>query len=296
MARLFILLSALLLIAGAPAPGSGPAAAETFRSDRITVETMGTGPDVILIPGLASTPEVWRPTARRLKDRYRVHLIGLRGFGEAEAGANARGSVAAPVAAEIARYIAEQRLERPAVVGHSMGGQIALRLAALTPDRIGRLMVVDSSPFFPALVSPGATTGDVEPLAQLTYQALRLLGDDALRQQGDFLSQQLGGASDILFGALGWQGGDRRVLAQALYEAMTADLRHRLPLITAPVTVVYGLNGSEAGSRAQIERAFRDGYGGLPRPPVYAPVEGARHMVMIDQPDRFQRALERFLR
>lgn len=75
-----------------------------------------------------------------------MHLVTLRGFGETQIGDNVSGGLAGPAASEIERYVREQRIDRPAVIGHSLGGQIALRVAADMGDRIGRVMVVDSSP------------------------------------------------------------------------------------------------------------------------------------------------------
>ena len=284
-----------LLAAAAWTAVGGPARAQSaFRSSRIEVETRGRGPDLILIPGLASTSAVWSRTADRLTDR-RLHLVSVRGFGDLPAGANADGAIMGAVAGEVRRYIAEARLDRPAVIGHSTGGQIALRAAADAPGRIGRLMIVDASPFFPALISPGATVGDVEPIAQVAYQAIQFLGDQGLRERGRALGVELGGAADAVFGSMGWQGGDRRVLAQALYEVMTVDLRHRLPDITAPVTVVYGWSPDEASPRSRTDALFRGAYASLPRPATFERIEGAEHMVMIDQPTRFLAAVERFL-
>lgn len=277
------------------AAGTARAHAEPFRSTRIVVETRGDGPDLILIPGLASTSAVWSRTASRLAQGRRLHLVSVRGFGDLSAGANANGAVMAGVAGEVRRYIAEAGLNRPAVIGHSMGGQVALRVAADAPDRIGRVMTVDASPFFPALISPGATVGDVEPIAQVAYQAVQFLGDEALRTRGRSLGLELGGAADAVFGSMGWQGGDRRVLAQALYEVMTVDLRHRLPEIAAPVTVVYGWSPDEASPRSRADRLFRGAYASLPRPAVFERIEGAEHMVMIDQPTRFLAAVDRFM-
>ena len=289
-----ILLSLLFLLwVPALAMASSSAA---FQSDRIVVETRGEGPDVILIPGLASTSAVWARTASALDDRYRVHLVTVRGFGDVPAGGNGEGLVGGPAAAEIRRYIAERSLTRPAVIGHSMGGQIALRLAADAGPRVGRVMVVDASPFFPSLISAGATTGDVEPLARLAYQGLLLFGDEALKSQAQGVGADMGGAADSLFGTLGWQGGDRRTLAQGLYEVMTVDLRARLPAITAPVTVVYGWSADDRSPRSQIDALFRASYRSLSRPAEFERIEGAEHMVMIDQPRRFQAAVERFLR
>jgi pimeloyl-[acyl-carrier protein] methyl ester esterase len=297
MARLFLLiLLALALPAGtAAAQSPGP----TFVSDRIVVTVQGPpqgqAGDVILVPGLASTSEIWRATAARLDDRYRVHLVSIRGFGDVPAGANGGGEVVGPTASAIRRYIAEQHLDHPAIIGHSLGGLIALRVAADGRDRIGRVMVVDAAPFFPALISAGATVGDVEPLARIAYQALMFLGDEALRAQGTILGAQLGGASDSLFGSVGWQGGDRATLAQSLYEVMTTDLRSRLPDITAPVTVVYGWSPDDASPRAHVDGLFRASYRNLKTPPVFDPVDGAEHMVMLDQPARFMAAVGRFL-
>jgi pimeloyl-ACP methyl ester carboxylesterase len=270
-----------------------------FTSDRIVVTTQGPAqgdaPDIILIPGLASTSEVWQATAARLDDRYRVHLVSIRGFGNIPAGANGGGALIGPAASEIRRYVAERHLDRPAVIGHSLGGLIALRVAADGRDRIGRVMVVDAAPFFPALISAGATVGDVEPLARIGYQALMFLGDEALRTQGSMLGGQLGGASDSLFNSMGWQGGDRATLAQGLYEVMTTDLRSRLPDITAPVTVVYGWSPDDASPRSHVDGLFRASYRNLRTPARFEPVEGAEHMVMIDQPTRFMAAVSRFL-
>jgi pimeloyl-ACP methyl ester carboxylesterase len=284
------------LTAGAALATGGTAARAqaSFRSPRITVQTRGEGPDLILIPGLASTSAVWARTAERVRGR-RLHLVSVKGFGDLPAEGNIDGPIMAGVAAEIRRYAAEQGLKRPAIVGHSMGGQIGLRLAADAPGLVDRVMAVDASPFFPALISPGATVGDIEPIAQLAYQAIQFLGDDVLRAQGRGMGLDLGGASDALFGAMGWQGGDRRVLAQSLYEVMTIDLRNRLPDIAAPVTVVYGWSADDASPRNRADRLFRAAYASLHSPARFERIEGAEHMVMIDRPAQFLAALDRFL-
>ena len=287
MARLLAFLLILFVLPGA-------AWGQAFQSDRITVEARGRGPDIILIPGLASTAEVWARTADRLDDRYRVHLVSVKGFGLLPAAGNASGALTGPVANEIRRYIASQGLERPALIGHSLGGLIALRVAADAGPRVGRVMTVDSSPFFPALINAGATAGDVEPVARIAYQALMFLGDDALKARGAW-GAELGGAADGMLDTLGWHGGDRRTLAQGLYEVMTVDLRHRLPDVGVPVTVVYGWDRDDRSPRRQIETLFRSAYASLPRPARFEPIEGAEHMVMIDQPTRFMAAVDRFL-
>jgi pimeloyl-[acyl-carrier protein] methyl ester esterase len=287
MARLIL---TLLILAFA-----APASAQSFRSERIAVTARGAGPDVILIPGLASTPAVWDATARALDDRYRVHVVAVNGFGDTAPGANARGPLTTAIADELRRYMAEQGLRRPAVIGHSMGGQIALKMAADAPGRVGRVMVVDSSPFFPSLINGRATTAAVAPIAEVARTAVLFLGDQVLRQQAGAVGEQLGGAADAVVGAMGWQGGDRRVLAQGIYEVMTTDLRADLARVTAPVTVVYGWSESADSPRHQVDQGFRQGFLRLRRAARFERIEGAEHMVMIDRPREFLASVNRFL-
>ncbi len=268
-----------------------------FISDRIAVERMGNsqGKPVILIPGMASTSAVWQKLAPALARDFDLHLVNVRGFGEYPAEGNANGLVGAPSAAEVQRYIEEMDLEKPAIIGHSMGGQMALRIAADGKETIGRVMVLDSSPFFPSLIDPGMTRADVEPFARLAYTVVTLLGDEALRSRAPTMGVDLSGAAGNVFNGLGWQGGDRRVLAQSLYEVLSTDLRYRLPEITAPVTVVYGWSEKEGHPRAKVDAAFRHGYLNLRRPARFERMNGAEHMVMIDTPNQLERAVRRFL-
>src|SRR5687768_8392054 len=107
---LFVLLLLPLAAAAAPAPAL-PAPPPAFASDRIVVERVGEGPDVLLVPGLSSSPEVWR-SATHAVPGYRYHLVHVSGFAGRPAGANAAGPVVEPVAEEIARYIRESGLKK----------------------------------------------------------------------------------------------------------------------------------------------------------------------------------------
>ena len=88
---------AAVLAAGAALPLT-QALAAPFASERITVRTEGSGPDVVLIPGLNSSPRTWASTVAAVPG-YRYHLVQVSGFAGQPAGANKEGNVAAPVVA-----------------------------------------------------------------------------------------------------------------------------------------------------------------------------------------------------
>lgn len=239
-----------LVVAGCSAaraersPGSVTGAASTaaapFASERLSVEVRGSGPDVVLIPGLASSRTVWGRTADQLDDTRRVHLVQVNGFAGAPAGANAAGPVFDALVEEVNRYIRAQGLKRPAVIGHSMGGAAALALASRHPDAVGPLLVVDALPFFSVLMNPAATEDSARPAAQAVVDAMRRSTPE------QFAASQTGALAGLVKNTeararRARESGlsDKAVVAQVTYDVMTTDLRPELSRITAPVTVLY---------------------------------------------------------
>src|SRR3990167_6640559 len=117
--------AALLLFIISAANAPSPMAREAVETQRFDVETMGNGPDVVLIPGLNSTREVWRPTAEALASGHTVHLVQLAGFGS-PADANVDGPILDPLVDELSAYLVAQGIESPTVIGHSLGGFAAM--------------------------------------------------------------------------------------------------------------------------------------------------------------------------
>jgi len=66
--------------------------------DRFSDEIVGPGPDIVLIPGLASSRDTWKAVADHLKNHYRLHLIQVAGFAGEPARGNAAGAVVVPTA------------------------------------------------------------------------------------------------------------------------------------------------------------------------------------------------------
>lgn len=178
-----ITLSAPALAQAAPAAAPAPAiaqAAPAFVSDRLSVEVVGQGPDVILIPGYGSSREVWRAEAERLKATHRVHLVQFAGFA-GEPWTHGDGPLLDPAIEALAGYVASAGLHRPAVIGHSMGGLSALLLAQRHPEAVGRVMAVDNLPFFSALFGPQATAETARPFAAQAAEAMLTQDDAAMR-------------------------------------------------------------------------------------------------------------------
>jgi pimeloyl-ACP methyl ester carboxylesterase len=262
---------------------AAPAAAAPIKPTRISVAVRGSGPDVILIPGLSASRSIWNRTVAAVPG-YRYHLVQVAGFAGTPAAGNAAGRVAAPVAEEIARYIAANRLGRPAIVGHSMGGSIAMMIGARHPEVAGRVMVVDMlpSPARPFGISPAA----VKPLARLIGGEME--GADRLRRDLKSLVGRFGN-SDWLESR-----SDAGVVGRALEEMLSTDLTPELPRIRAPLTVVYACSARLSYTCGPVSRAYASAYARRPGTRLMR-IDRSGHTIMWDQPAAFQAALRTFL-
>ncbi|HEX4296309.1 MAG TPA: alpha/beta fold hydrolase, partial [Rhizomicrobium sp.] len=118
----------LLLAAALIAPSLAHADTIVTR-ERFSDEIVGAGPDLVFIPGLASSRATWKATADRLRGHYRLHLIQLAGFAGEAPRANAAGAVLVPTAEAIDAYLVEAHLTPATLIGHSLGGTTILYLA-----------------------------------------------------------------------------------------------------------------------------------------------------------------------
>ena len=288
MKRLLALFSLILPL--------GVGVAQAADPTRFSVEVRGTGPDVILIPGLASSRDVWRATAKQLESRYRVHLIQVAGFAGSAPGGNVEGPVVEPLADEIVAYIAANKLDRPAVIGHSMGGFTGLLIAAHHPDVIGRLMVVDALPFFSVLFNPMATGATVTPQAVMARDGLIGQSADDFAKGQERSMATLIKTPEARIEPMAWSlTTDRGVMARAMYDVMTSDLRGDLSGITIPVTVTYARDPSMGLFYGVVDQVYAGNYGPL-KGVSLKPVNGAFHFIMLDQPQAFAAEVETFLR
>ncbi|HVE72918.1 MAG TPA: alpha/beta fold hydrolase [Thermoanaerobaculia bacterium] len=286
-------IAALLLSACTTTTSAPP----RFVSDRISVDVRGSGPDVVLIPGLTGHREIWSDVAETLDDRYRLHLVQVNGFAGVPAGANAEGAVAAPVAEELARYIREAGLQRPAVIGHSMGGTIGMMLAARHPNTVGRLMVVDMVPFMGAMFGPAAATPEgLRTIADQTRT--NILGSPL--DQG-FLSQMFSTmtmkADMVPMLTRHLRESDRNTVANAFHELIVTDLRPELSLITAPVTVLYVVPAATPVpvTAEQHDASMKQLYANAAGARLLR-IDDSRHFIHWDQPSRFVTEVDAFMK
>jgi pimeloyl-ACP methyl ester carboxylesterase len=267
-----------------------------FASDRLSVVTVGTGPDVVLIPGLATSRDVWRGTIAAVPG-YRYHMVQIAGFVGTPPLANANpGPLLEAIASEISRYIVEARLVRPSVIGHSLGGLLALMTSAALPQVVRQTMVVDMVPFGAMLFAgPEVTREQANSIAPKVRE--RYFGADSVKRrqatEGLYASMIRTDAArpEYLSQAM---SSDVDVSGRLFAEVASTDLRPRLGTITGDVTVLYVSAPNIPIGEARTDALYRAAYRDLPHVTLRR-IDESYHFIMLDQPARFAAEVRAFL-
>ncbi len=284
---------------GQPPVASSIAPATSFEVGMLHVEKYGAGrPAIVLIPGLACGPWVWQDAIRELSASHAVYALTLPGFdGRAATGEK-------PLVAAFRRdfwaLLAAEKLDRPVVVGHSLGGTLALALAEEHAERLAGVVAVDGLPVFPALAfaAPAQREAAAAGMAG-TYATLdaarELAGQEAYMAAVGTIRPEW-----VKPAAAREARSDPQAIADWLREDLTADLRPELSRITIPLLEIMPYNSADmkppAAYTLEQTRAFYQSLlAGAPRVTV-EPIEPSRHFVMLDQPEAFRHALAEFLK
>ena len=262
--------------------------APTTRGE-IAWDVLGEGPPVVLVHGTPSRALVWREVARLLARAYAVHVFDLLGFGASERRVDQDVSLAAH-GAVLAELVEQWELDRPALVGHDIGGAAVLRAHLLEGVAVSRLALLDAVVLRPWITPrTRAMQREIGRPRDLPDPDLAAEIEEHLRTAtARRLPEDVFGA---LFGQ--WSGAD----GQALYlrnlaqldERHTDDFEPLLGSIDAPTLVVWG----ERDEWLPIETSERIAQHVPAAQRLVVPEAG--HFCMEDAPGRVSGALAEFL-
>ncbi len=268
----------------------------------------GRGTPVLFIHGIGSSGYIeWRFTLPALVQQHRVFAPDLPGYGRSDKPRTARYGI--PYFARMAdRYMEERGLQRAAIVGTSMGGRIALEMALNYPERLSRLVLVNSlglgrpkiQPYFPVMLMPKVG----ETLLHGMKHALRLAPAPVIRR---FAARYIGAAGELektmsdeylghlreMYAAEGYPAAylaTMRSIASPRSFFGEMDVSRRLGQIKAPVMLIWGANDP----LFPLEHATR-AHRALPGSRLVV-IQGAGHTPQAERPEEFNQQLADFLK
>jgi pimeloyl-ACP methyl ester carboxylesterase len=249
-------------------------------------ESIGRGQPVILLHGWVNSWDVWRDAMLALaNDRgYRVYAIDFWGFGDSEpVTKDATNNFHLESYVEmVQQFMSNLGIRRAPIVGHSMGGTVALKFALGYPERVSQVVVI-GAPIVGTYMNPLLKLAGYRWTAEIVWriplilEIIRriLLSGDSERVQKMILHDLERATKESYFRSVG--------------DLRSADLRSKLPGLRVPALGIYGRHDNIVSPvNADLLQAA------LPQAEVVI-MNGSRHFPMDDEPERFLQTLGRFV-
>ena len=247
---------------------------------RLHFVRLGEGrPPLVLIPGITSPAVTWEFVGARLASTNDVYILDNRGRGLSQGGANLSYRLD-DYARDTIGLIESLGLDRPAIVGHSMGARVAVRLAALAPAAVGKVVLVD-----PPVSGPGRRP---YPLPIEFY----LKSLDAVSRGNGYeeMKQAFPWADKHLQLRMEWLPTcDVTAIVESHKSFLEEEIHSDLPRITARVLLIYAQNGGTVSDADAEEIIAALSNGSKLR------IDRAGHMIPWDRLDAFIEAVQGFL-
>ncbi len=106
-------------------------------------QVLGEGPDLIIMHGLFGMSDNWQSLAKKWASNFRVHLLDMRNHGRSPQSDEFSYDL---MAEDLAEYLEAQNLKEANILGHSMGGKVAMLFSVFHPEKVKALIVADIGP------------------------------------------------------------------------------------------------------------------------------------------------------
>ncbi|MEQ9378158.1 MAG: alpha/beta hydrolase [Imperialibacter sp.] len=259
----------------------------SFGQKAIEVEKTGSGTPVIFLPGFGTPGAVWNETVQNLAGSFESHLVTYAGFnGLAPIGT----PWYAPIKDELIAYVKLQGLTNVTLVGHSMGGNLAVDLAAALPEQISGLILVESIPCMRELMMPGVPASSLQYDSPYNNQMIEM-SDEAFRQMAEGMCSNMTlnvSKAEVLTGY--FMKADRKTYVYGYTDLLKLDLRESLREISIPTLIL----GAPFPDKNVVLDNYEKQYANLTTKNIII-AENSKHFIMFDQPTWLYEHINKYL-
>ncbi|HEV8196333.1 MAG TPA: alpha/beta hydrolase [Gemmatimonadales bacterium] len=264
---------------------------ETFDVGMLRVERFGRPGQtpIIFIPALFCGSWQWQREIAALRDRYEIYALTLPGFDGRPR--DTGGDLMHRAASDISTLISSRHLDHPILVGHSLGGTLAIAFAADHPGEIRSIIAVEGG--YPI----GPTQAVREQRVKASTAAYIGVDSAAFRTalRTNMLQYVITSKTDVDTMERLAARSDAAATVQWMTEALLLDLTPRLQDLRVPVTEIVPfdslIDGYQGYASASAKRSAYATWLAHARDGEVILIDHSRHFVMLDQPEAFDRAL-----
>lgn len=240
---------------------------------------------IIFIPGFACSGEVWSETKKEFENEYTCYALTMAGF----AGVKPQPNMSFKNwASSIVHFIKENKIDKPILVGHSMGGGLAMAIASDFPELVSKLIVVDALPCLQALSKPDFISKENNDCSPMVSQMEGLTDEQFYQIQKQSIPQLVADTSkqDLV---VKWSlQSDRKTFATMYCDFFNVDLREKIKAIKCPSLIL--LESYFVSIKPQIDAQYKN----LKTANLQYANKGL-HFIMYDDKDWYLSQLKTFI-
>ena len=270
-----------------------PKADASFTSGSLHVDRYGNaGKPLIFIPGLGAGPWSWSEQIAHFSKDHTVYALTLTGF---------NGTTFVPAGDLFNSFendfwfmLDTQKIVKPTVIGHSLGGTLAFALASTHPEKLSGAVALDGLPVFPTLAMSTATQR-YDAAQKLEAQIAGQTHEQLLTYNIGFMKMVGVLSPELVEPAARLEStSDPKAVGAWMAQDLRHDLRPQLPKMNVPFLEILPYAPGGAYTKDQTVGFYRSLVSGAPKIDVTV-IDGARHFAMLDQPQAVDDAITRFL-
>lgn len=257
------------------------------QTSAIRIKKSGVGTPILFLPGFITPGSVWDETVKNLKGTYESHLVSYAGF-------NGIDPIDMPwydaIKKELITYIRTNKLKEVKLIGHSMGGNLAVDLAAELGNIVNQVIIVDALSCMREVMMPGVPLEAFQYNSRYNQQTLEMSAD-AFQQTATMMAQGMTSVVEKQEVIKSWiLEADRKTYVYGYTDLLKLDLRPALASIKIPVLIL----GAPFPSKEVVVPNFEKQYASLPNKKIEIAPSG-RHFIMFDQPEWLYNQINGFL-
>jgi pimeloyl-ACP methyl ester carboxylesterase len=262
-------------------------AAVYAQQNAIRVSKEGKGTPIIFLPGFTTPGSVWKETVKNLKGNYQAHLVSYAGF-------NGIAPIKMPwyesIKKETLQYIANEKLSDVIIVGHSMGGTLAVDIAAEIPGTVKKIVMVDALPCMRDLMMPGVSASKLSYESPYNQQMIKQT-PEGFAKNARMMAEFMTMTKEKIDTLVNWSiAADRETFVYGYTDLLKLDLRDACANVKAKSLIL----GASFPDEKTVTATFEKQYAKLTnRTLAIAP--GSKHFIMFDQPQWFYDQVNSFL-
>lgn len=258
-----------------------------FAQVAISVTTTGKGNPIIFLPGFTCPGSVWDETVKNLNGSYKSYMVSYAGF-------NGVQPVASPwydtVKQQLKDYIKNQKLSKVTLIGHSMGGNLAMELAAELPERVAGLILVETIPCIREVMMPGVEASNIQYNSAHNNKLLAMSELD-FKKMASQTARYMTNTEAKIATLTNWSAAaDRKTYVYGYTDLLKLDLRDKVGDIKIHTLIV----GASFPNGELVKSNYEKQYANLKDKQILI-AEASKHFVMFDKPEWLYTQINKYI-